>query len=372
MRDVQHAKVELVPLRSPISNGALNSGQLPARLKVLGWGDNPSVKGNVRLSELSASLLPARQKETGFEKIALDFEHNTVPGSAEYERTTEPRRVAAYGVPRVVPGEGLFLESLEWTPAGRAEALNFADLSPAVQFDSNGNIIFVHSVALTRNGAVEGLSFFSVNIPTKNTMPDIKPENVITVAEFAPVVGLSATATKADVLGKLALLSALSAIVVVNDGKATKIFGADIKDGKLVLLDNLDGRVKKIEDAGQKEIATLSATIDGVRTTISAEDIVGLHKRVETLSATLKAGEQKADETERNRLLADATNDGKLIPLSAETIKTLPTVALKELIGSLPKNVVPLHARQRAADDKKPFGALKGLEKAIAAHQAGQ
>ncbi|HEX5222627.1 MAG TPA: phage protease [Verrucomicrobiae bacterium] len=136
-------------------------GELPSRLKILGWGKSTSVHGDVTLGELSALVLPQKQRALGFEKVALDFEHNTVPGTAEYNRTSEPRRVAAFGVVKLFPNEGLFLDELEWTPAGQAEARNFTDLSPAVEMDRDGNVLFVHSAALTRNGAVYGLSFFS-------------------------------------------------------------------------------------------------------------------------------------------------------------------------------------------------------------------
>ena len=217
--------VLLVTLRTPISNGALAAESLPTRLKILGWGDNASVKGNVRLSLLSASRIPQSQKENGFEEIALDFEHNTVPGSPEYERTSEPRAVAAYGTPRVIAGEGLFLENIEWTPAGKTSALNYKDLSPAVSFDDLGNIVFVHSVALTRNGAVDGLSFFNSTINQPNKTMD--PNTVITVAELAPAIGLSATATKADVLTRFTIFAALLAALPFKDGKIETLSALD-------------------------------------------------------------------------------------------------------------------------------------------------
>ena len=157
----------LVALKA-ISNGALAADKLPARLKVLNWGHNESTKGNVLLDSTSAAALAANQRRHGFERVALDFEHNTVPGSAEYERSQEPRRVAAYGTPALVPNDGLYLENLEWTPAGNAEAKNFADLSPAPGLDADGRVIFLHSVALVRNGAVHDLTFFSATGPNQN------------------------------------------------------------------------------------------------------------------------------------------------------------------------------------------------------------
>jgi len=173
----------LVALKA-ISNGALASDKLPSRLKVLSWGNNESTKGNVLLDSHSASMLAANQRRHGFERVALDFEHNTVPGSAEYERSQEPRRVAAYGTPNLVANDGLYLDNLEWTPAGTAEAKNFADLSPAPGLDADGRVIFLHSVALVRNGAVHDLTFFSAAGPNQN-QNDMTPEQF--AAAIAPL-----------------------------------------------------------------------------------------------------------------------------------------------------------------------------------------
>ena len=59
----------------------------------------------------------------------------------------------------------------------------------------------------------------------------------------------------------------------------------NIKDGKLVLPDvtPLDARLKKLEEAGTKQIAVLSATIEGKVVTFTAEDVVKLGARLETL-----------------------------------------------------------------------------------------
>lgn len=330
---------------------------LPARIKILNWGINPSTEGPVILDATTVAVFQANQVKLGRQQVALDFEHNTVPGTEEYKRTNEPRPVAAFGAPLLIPNDGLYLETLCWTPDGDKSARNFLDLSAAPFLDEDGRVLALHSAALTKTGAVYNLPTFleqaeiktmSAALANQTHTMELKPENVITVSEFAPIVGLAANASKADVLGKLIILSALSALVIVKDGKAEKIFGAEIKDGKLVslaALDGLDGRLKKIEEANTRNIATLSATVEGKVVTLNAEDLVKLHTQVQTLSASLKSRDDRADEAERARLLSDASREGKVIPLSADTIKTLPTTALKELIGGLPKNIVPLHKR---------------------------
>jgi len=332
---------KLVPLRAPISNGALTADALPARLKVLGWGDNPSVKGVVTLSDFSVSRLPARQAETGFDRIALDFEHNTVPGSPEFDRTSEPRAVAAYGTPRIVPGDGLFLEQLQWTPAGKSAALNYADLSPAVELDERGNIIFVHSVALTRAGAVEGLSFFNVNLPTPNQKT--MPEKFLTLAAMAAMLGLNESAEEAAVT-------------------------AEFK--------------KRLTPPAPPDLTTLSARIEALEKKAPAAPAAGpeltaLAARVKALEDGIASGNAAVIERERADLLGRFSAEGK-VPLnagglaySADELQKLDVPTLKLLHANTPATV-PLHARGPRARGGKNFGDLKGLEKAIAAHAAGQ
>jgi phage I-like protein len=150
-----------------ISNHALDGKALPSRIKVLSWGDNPSIKTiNPKVTTRTISALPDFQRKRGRDRVALDYEHNTVPGTAEFDRTSEPRKVAAYGVVCVVEGDGLYLDDLLYTPSGIANAGEYIDLSVAANLDEKtGEVLGVHSVALTRAGAVEDVHFFSIEEP---------------------------------------------------------------------------------------------------------------------------------------------------------------------------------------------------------------
>lgn len=158
----------LIEAFTSISHGALTaalsqeqsevSAKLPKRLQLFKWDQNETVKGAVRVFG-SAMAFAAEQKRLGKERIAIDFEHNTLPGTNAYKESTEPRKVAGYGAPVLIEGEGLFLEDIVWTPAGIAEALNFEDISPAPYLDDARNLVGIHSAALVRNGAVHDLHF---------------------------------------------------------------------------------------------------------------------------------------------------------------------------------------------------------------------
>jgi hypothetical protein len=105
-----------------INNGALASSDLPKRLKLLKWGENKSTKGPVIVGDKTAAELAANQKLLGYDRVGIDYNHQSLPGHPNFK--PDPREMAAYGVPSVIKGEGLFLEDVEWTPSGRQYAPN--------------------------------------------------------------------------------------------------------------------------------------------------------------------------------------------------------------------------------------------------------
>lgn len=139
---------------SPLAR--LQAGEPPTRLKLFGWGVNDSTQGRFIVNENTLATLPANQRARGYETVALDYEHNTVPGSPEYERSAEPRPVAAFGNIEVERGKGIFLSAVDWrNPEARHQ---YQDLSPTVGVNDLGEVTFVHSVALCRNGSVFDLT----------------------------------------------------------------------------------------------------------------------------------------------------------------------------------------------------------------------
>jgi len=159
-----------------VSNGALKSDKLPSRIKILDWGVNKTLDGEVTFDEQSAQVFYANQKNIGRTFAPLDFNHNTVPGTVAYENDKEPRAVAGYGVPTVYHGDGLYYEYMCWTPSGDKSAKDYADISPAVITDASNRVIALHSTGLTPAGAVEGLSFYSADsIDALKTVAKIRP-----------------------------------------------------------------------------------------------------------------------------------------------------------------------------------------------------
>ena len=190
-----------------ISNGALKGETLPRRLKFFAWGDNQSTDGSFRAGERTSSELPANQKKYGFERVAIDFNHCSVPGTDTYKdllKAGQPPLIFGYGRVQAVPGDGLYLEDIIWTPLGVQHARNFEDLSPAIH-DEDGEVTLVHSVALTPNGKVEGLEFFSADFSDHKNQQPSKNETMKTIplTLFAAALGLPETAEEKEVLDAL-------------------------------------------------------------------------------------------------------------------------------------------------------------------------
>lgn len=338
------ARMKLTCLR--ISNGGLVGEKLPERLKILGWGDNPNVKGStVRVTNRTLQILADNQKEQGFDRVALDYEHNTVEDSPEFKRTQEPRKVAGYGIPEVVPGEGLFLRMMTYTPSGVENAREYIDLSPTVHKDEKtGEVDFIHSAALCRQGAVEDLHFFNVNMkPTKGQdMDEIKTQ----------LAALSQTLTE------------LSAKVAALEKPAPE-------------LETLTAKVGELNGAVTGELKTQLAALSQTLTELSAKVAV-LEKPAPALETlTAKAAEMdgklvtmQADfasemsRRDKEILLDSAHRDGKVITLNVESIGKLSLLDLKDHISKIVPTV-PLSART----PRTGFGgesAPSGLSLAIA------
>jgi phage I-like protein len=317
------SEVQLTPLK--ISNGALQVKGLPRRLKLLNWGVNQTVYGPVIVNETTAALLPMNQKKLGFDTIALDYEHNTVPKTPEFERTKEPREIAANGVPLVVPGEGLFFDALEYTPSGRQNHLNYHDLSPTPKLSDKGEVVFLHSVALCRQGAVEDLHYFSVTLGTaddeqsnqnqENSMNDL-------MAFLKKVFRLPETATEDDVLSAFQ-----NATSMAGDG------GGDPVPCSVRII-ALETAIKPLAAlvAADGQLTTLSAGLDGLKTRIGDVDVQG---KITALSSTLEG-------VQKDVMCFMARVAGKVVPLSAEDLAKTSIETLAGMIEKLP-SIVPVN-----------------------------
>lgn len=325
MKRTDKANIHLLAL---ISNNALAGDQLPTELKLLDFGVNQTRKGPVSVGQKTRDTFPRLQRERGFDRVALDFEHNTVPGTKAYKESSEPRPVAAYGIPQL-RADGIYLTSLTWTPDGVKSARNFIDLSPAPELDDNGEVIFLHSAALCRQGAVDGLSFYSVNVPVnagENQNEDALMEKVL--AALRKGLGLAETATEEDI-GKC--LSTMSAELA--DAKVKLVaLTASLASRTSVQESGPGVEQKAAKDAKSPELVTLSAEV---------KDLAG---KIATFAAEI-------EKRDRSDLVALACREGKVLPLNADQVAATPVATLRDMVKNLAVTVpvekrTPIHVQE--------------------------
>ena len=276
MNGIRLALAPATPLKlSSASEGV--AAELPTRIKLLGWGKNATSEGEVIVDELTARVFSANQKAIGRERVVLDFEHNTVPGTPEYKRTTEPRSVAGHANLVCVPGEGIFAEAITYTGTGKKAAADFEDVSLAPYCDKQNRVIGAHSVALTHTGAAYGVGFAqapetlsaggelaadlkTLSASTTPAAPE-QNQNMIQLKVLAAALGLAENADEAAVSAALTKRLAIPAAEPVDlkplsariealenklaDGEKT---ATEIKRGQLVTLFASQGKVPKKAD----------------------------------------------------------------------------------------------------------------------------
>ena len=292
-------------------DGAAGVRALPNRIKVLNWGDNPNCHGKrVNVGALFVKCLNAETYP--YRKVALDFEHNTFPGTEAYKESQEPRPVAGFGEIEAVEGDGVYITMSSWTPEGEKMAVNYADVSAGAVVDEEGNLIAVASVALCRAGAVEGMDFVEAPLSggVSSALSGIINNQERGLKPAAPIQKGKAMDYKALLLKILGL-------------------GEDATDEAIQAA--LDAAGKKPTEEEQK--AALSAAVKAA----VAEAVKPINEKVAALSAAAEAHE-KAD------LIAEAAREGKVVALGADAIEKITVEDLKATIAKTPVTV-PLSAK---------------------------
>ena len=284
-----------------------DAAKLPRRIKILNWGDNPNCHGKrVNVGPLFAKCLGAETYP--YRKVALDFEHNTFPGTAAYKESSEPRPVAGFGTVEVVEGKGVYLTMSAWTPEGERNAVNYADVSAGAVTDKDGNVVSVASVALCRAGAVDGMDFIE-----------------------APLSGDVSSALKRiinNTENQKGTAMDFKALLISSLG-----LGEDATDEaiKAALAKALE---KKPEPENKEEQqAAMSAAVNAA----VAEAVKPIEENVAALSAASVAHEKQD-------LIAEAAREGKVIALSADALAKISVEDLKTTIAKTAVTV-PLNAK---------------------------
>jgi len=266
---------------------------LPDRLKILPWGTSDTRYGKITVGPITLAALPANQAAAKFDHVAIDYQHNSVPGTKFY--VGEPVRLAArLATPEVIEGEGLFLSAIDWL-ADVETLKSYPDLSACVKTDKAGNVTFLHSCAAARQGEVDGITLPLAADPFNNVI-NTDEDSMDFKKLLIAILGLTATATDAEIEA------------------AAKKFGE--------------------QETGEPAPADTKA--------LSAS-VAALNSQLSTLSATVTALKGDGIAREREQLLTLAAHEGKVIPASALPDKDgkggLDNIALKALCAELPVTV---------------------------------
>lgn len=285
-----------------------DAAKLPRRIKVLNWGENPNCHGRrVNVGPLFAKCLSSAVYP--YRQVALDFEHNTFPGTAAYKESREPRPVAGFGSIEVVEGRGVYLTMSSWTPEGERMAVNYADVSAGAVTDEDGNVVAVSSVALCRAGAVDGMDF--VEAPLSGGVSSALSGIINNNNQEGQAMDFKALLIKSLGLGDDATDEAIQAALAKALGR-------------------------KPDENQEARQAAMSAAVKAA----VAEAVKPIQEQVAALSAAAVAHEKRD-------LVAEAAREGKVVALSAEALGKLSVEDLKATIAKTAVTV-PLSAKTPA------------------------
>lgn len=332
-----------------LSAGAVDraSGELPERLLILPWGQHDLGKRGTALCDATtAALFADAMKALKFNgPVALDFNHNSLPGHAAYLAEKEPRRKAAWGTPLVVPGEGIYLTALSWTPEGRDAFLggHFQDISPAIFRDKANHVIAIHSAALCDHGEVDGLTIEAATAPPElqsafaalSTLP----------ASINPSIHPSTTPSPTPPM-KPEILAALAALL-----KGMDIELAAEPDDTMIA-DALTAAAGKVDDMKAK--LTAAAAPPEKKEEVKPDALSAQITDLQTQLATIRA---EKDQARRDALMAEAIRDGKIIPLTSELWNKAPVDVCEGLVKAAKAGEVPTSKKTPDGhqEDSKPL-----------------
>lgn len=294
-----------------VAHPGLAAGNLPEKIKILNWGVNQTAFGDIEVNDLTLSAIEAQRDADTYRRIVIDFEHQSERNSKNF--VPSPRLHAGYGDAICLAGDGLYVEKVAYTPAGKKYAPEYADVSGAVSLIKGTRVVGgLRSVALCPNGAARDMVFLSGDeayvCATGVCRLQVK-DAVFLRGDEAPGSEVVTLATDGD-HERAKLIEQISAL-----NEALKALASDlktVKDENTLLRDSNKNLIEELQN------------------------------RVTTLSAESSAAVASAERSERLLLLDGAKRDGKILPLSADQCAALPIDDLREIVGRAKAGVVPL------------------------------
>lgn len=273
---------------------------LPTRLLICPWGETQTPKGLVICNATTAGVLMRNQALTKRGDVFLDFEHNTVPGSKTYQG--EPASTAARGQLEVVPGEGIYLNAITWTPEGEKAIRNgdYSDVSPAIKLNDNREVIWVHSAGACKHGEMDALS---------DVLTFDAGDTINAVLNMGLDTGLMNWTGTRELLN---LFLGLVGVTIPESSSYDQMKELSARGAK-----RLEAALAIPEAKAAALAAEQSSETD--ITTMTAED----QARFTALEQRVAAAEKEAAAAKKQTILDRATAAGKIVPFDASTIEAL-------------------------------------------------
>jgi len=318
--DRTHGPVRVVvcDIAAQIAAPAAAETPLPESLVVMPWGENQTAKGRVVVNDTTLRVMPGVMQASNLDRIALDFEHNTVPGHPSYQG--EPAKIAAMGAPLVEPGRGIVLAALDYTAEGQQylRGKHYGDLSPVVVLNARDEVIAVTSVAACRAGATPGLGLtLSTSLFLSATM------------DYTPLIRAAFPQAK------------LRAGATVSRDVCLLLLGLEE-----------DATDEQIEAAARALSRDRSSSDDRSDSDSDTDDTPADSPQAKALTASLTALSRQLDDLEaraarreRELILSSAIAEGKVVPRElTDGVQALDNLQLAALVASLTVTV-PLDRR---------------------------
>lgn len=318
----QLAGASIIALSAPFRSSGGEAG-LPQRVLILKWGENlvrPGGEKIILVDDVVAESLTANQQLVGVEKVPMDYEHQSQPGHKNYKE--DPRHSPGSGTIEVVPGEGVYLCGITYTPNGQEHAASYQDVSPVVHYDKDGRPLWISSVALCQAGAVEGLEFkHSSHVLHKNGTQSLSTQTTETMDQ------------NKDETTYRELLVKLLGLKPAGDN-------AEVTQEEIIAA--VDKKIDAMPDDKPEAAGN------------------------EALSLRIERMEKAELKRERQAIIDRAGREGKVIPLSAEEIEKTDVAILSAMVDKLPAGEVPTGSTQKKEKPSEGTVSLTVDQKAAA------
>lgn len=273
---------------------------LPTEILICPWSKQDTKKGVILCGATTEHVLMRNQMAAKrHPRVALDFEHNTVPESPTFKADA---KVAAWGTLDMRPGKGIFLSAVEWTPEGESHVRggHAKGISPAAARNDDGEVIFIHSAGLCRHQEIDGLTLFSASADLRDL--------ITTANQTTPDTDMDLKAV-------------------------TKLCNVFLGSAGLELIPDT-ATAEQIEAAAGKGADAIKAAMGK-----------GKETGTETFSADITALRKELDGIKKDRILSDAIRDGKIVAFTAEQIAAMDVDTFASHVGKLEAGKVPMDKR---------------------------